>query len=202
MISLELLRRYPFFAGLDEVGDAPLSGLPLRTRVVQRLQQFADRWCSQERGNRLVVTSRIEGYWAEALRKFEHAQLSPLRPPDEVEEFLLRWFTAHEQAHESELPLETAQNRAQEKVSALLPNMMDWPSVRRLATNPLLLTILALIHENLGRLPNRRIKLYEICTQTLIDSWRQAQTGLPDRLLGELGGGGLIRGVGPVGFLA
>ena len=53
---------------------------------------------------------------------------------------------------------------------------MDTPSVKRLATNPLLLTILVLIYENVGKLPNRRAKLYETCTQTLLESWRQEQT--------------------------
>ncbi|HSF80714.1 MAG TPA: SUMF1/EgtB/PvdO family nonheme iron enzyme [Anaerolineales bacterium] len=173
--------------GLDEVADDPHKGQPLRTRVVRGVQQFADRWCNEQRVNRLVVTSRIEGYWAESLRAFEHVQLSPLRPPDEVNDFLLLWYIAHEQALEPGLTIVAAEQRARERVNQLLPSIMEWPSVRRLATNPLLLTILALIHENVGRLPNRRIRLYEIASQTLIESWRQAQTGLPDELLAELG---------------
>lgn len=92
--------------GLDEVGDDPVRGRPLRTRVVGQVQRFADHWCddasvppsgkgrgTDERCNRVVVTSRIEGYWDESVRGFDHVQLSPLRPPDEVETFLLRWYT-------------------------------------------------------------------------------------------------------------
>ncbi len=186
--------------GLDEVGDDPVRGQPLRTLVVQRVQKFADIWCADDRPNRLVVTSRIEGYWDEALRGFDHVQLSPLRPPDEVREFLLRWYTAHEQAHDETLPLEVAEARAEERVGELLPHVLEWPSVRRLATNPLLLTILALIHENVGKLPNRRIRLYEICAQTLIESWRQAQTGLPNELLAELGEETVIRVMAPLAY--
>jgi formylglycine-generating enzyme required for sulfatase activity len=186
--------------GLDEVGDDPVHGQPLRTQVVRRVQQFGDRWCADGRPNRLVVTSRIEGYWDEALRGFDHVQLSPLRPPDEVREFLLRWYTAHEQAHDEALPLEVAEARAEERVDTLLPRVLEWPSVRRLATNPLLLTILALIHENVGKLPNRRIRLYEICAQTLIESWRQAQTGLPSELLAELGEETVIRVMAPLAY--
>jgi len=184
--------------GLDEVGDDPVHGQPLRTRVVQRVQQFADRWCADDRANRLVVTSRLEGYWDEALRGCDHVQLSPLRPPDEVREFLLRWYIAHERAHDESLPVEMAEGRAESRVAELLPQLMAWPSVRRLATNPLLLTILALIHENVGKLPNRRIRLYEICAQTLIESWRQAQTGLPSELLAELGEETVIRVMAPL----
>jgi formylglycine-generating enzyme required for sulfatase activity len=186
--------------GLDEVGDDPVHGKPLRTQVVSRVQQFADRWCTDGRKNRVVVTSRIEGYWDEALHGFAHVQLSPLSPPDEVREFLLRWYTAHERAYDATLPTEVAEARAEERVTELLPRVLEWPSVRRLATNPLLLTILALIHENVGRLPNRRIKLYEIAAQTLIESWRQAQTGMPSELLAELGEEAVVRVMAPLAY--
>jgi formylglycine-generating enzyme required for sulfatase activity len=186
--------------GLDEVGDDPVRGQPLRAMVVQRVQKFGDIWCTNGRPNRLVVTSRIEGYWDEALRGFDHAQLSPLRPPDEVREFLRRWFAAHERAHDETLPVEAAEQRAEEQVMDLLPRLMESPSVRRLATNPLLLTILALIYENVGRLPNRRIKLYEMCAQTLIESWRQAQTDMPSELLAELGEETVIRVMAPLAY--
>jgi len=186
--------------GLDEVGDDPVRGQPLRTGVVQKVQQFTDRWCAADRPNRLVVTSRIEGYWDETLRGFDHVELSRLRPPDEVREFLLRWYAAHERAHDQALSLKVAEGRAEALVADLLPRLMAAPSVRRLATNPLLLTILALIHENVGKLPNRRIRLYEICTQTLIESWRQAQTGLPNELLAELGEETVIRIIAPLAY--
>jgi len=170
--------------GLDEVGDDPVEGRTLRGRVVEKVQGFADGWCTDDRPNRLVVTSRIEGYWDEPVRGFAHVELSPLRPPDEIEAFLLRWYTAHELQYGGDPT--RAERVARERVNELFPCVLEWPSVRRLATNPLLLTILALIHENVGKLPNRRIKLYEMCAQTLIDSWRQAQTGMPSRLLAEL----------------
>ena len=184
--------------GLDEVGDDPAQGRSLRAEVVKRVQQFADRWCDDERCNRLIVTSRIEGYWDDPLRGFDHVQLSPLRPPDEVEAFLLRWYAAHERTYDPDPAL--AERKARERVGQLLPQVLAWPSVRRLAANPLLLTILALIHENVGKLPNRRIELYEICAQTLIESWRQAQTGLPSALLAELGGKTVIRLMAPLAY--
>ncbi len=186
--------------GLDEVGDDPLHGQPLRTRVVQRVQKLADQWCADDRCNRLVVTSRIEGYWGEPLRDFDHVQISPLRPPEEIEEFLLRWYTAHEQAHDKDLSVEQAEGRARQRVAELLPRIVGAPGVLRLATNPLLLTILALIHENVGKLPNRRIKLYEFCAQTLIESWRQAQVGMPSALLEEMGEEKVIRVMAPLAY--
>ncbi len=173
--------------GLDEVGNEPVNGQTLRKAVVARVRQFADRWCTADRPNRLIVTSRIEGYWDEALSNCDHVELSPLSPPDEVERFLLRWYGAYEHDRDPALPPETVQSRAAGRVADLLPQLMDTPSVKRLATNPLLLTILVLIYENVGKLPNGRAKLYETCTDTLLESWREEQTERKSKLLIDLG---------------
>ena len=176
--------------GLDEVGENRTSGQSLRKAVVKRVQQFADRWCTDNRPNRLVISSRIEGYWSEPLSSCDHVELSPLSPPDEVEQFLLRWYDAHER-HRTPAPLpEVARARAKARVADLLPQLMDTPSVKRLATNPLLLTILVLISDKVRKLPQKRAKLYAICTKTLIESWRQEQTEQQSRLLDDLGEGG------------
>ncbi len=174
--------------GLDEVGEDGKDGQSLRTMVVKQVQKFADRWCTaDDRPNRLIITSRIEGYWDEALRGCDHVELSPLSPPDEVEQFLLRWYRAYEQELDPALLPAVAGERAAGRVAGLLPQLMDAPGVKRLATNPLLLTILVLIYENVGRLPNRRAKLYETCTNTLIASWREQQTDRHSRLLDDMG---------------
>lgn len=198
--ALEQGRCLVLLDGLDEVGDDPVRGQSLRGQVVQRVQTLADRWCSEGQSNRLVVTSRLEGYWTAALRGGEHVQLSPLQPPDEVTDFLQRWYTAHALTHQPNLPLAEAQAKAEQRIESLLPQILGAAGVRRLITNPLLLTILALIHENLGKLPNRRVKLYESCAQTLIETWRQSQTGLPDALLADLGEETVIRIMAPLAY--
>ena len=47
--------------------------------------------------------------------------------------------------------------------------------MKRLAVNPLLLTILALIQRQGIDLPSHRIELYRLCTETLIDTWVKAK---------------------------
>jgi hypothetical protein len=173
--------------GLDEVGNEPVNGQTLRKAVVARVRQFADRWCTADRPNRLIVTSRIEGYWDEALSNCDHVELSPLSPPDEVERFLLRWYGAYEHDRDPTLAPQIVEARAADRMAGLLPQLMDTPSVKRLAANPLLLTILVLIYENVGKLPNRRAMLYNTCTRTLIESWRQEQTERQSKLLDDLG---------------
>jgi len=173
--------------GLDEVADDPVQGKTLRSQLVKKLDDFASVYCD-ERPNRLIVSSRIEGYWDEPLTHgFDHMQLSPLEPPDEVAAFLLRWFTAYEKSQDPALDDEEALKRVQPQVTEdMMPRIMKKPSTRRMATNPLLLTILALIYENVGKLPNRRVEVYQIATKTLIESWREAQTGMPSYLQDDL----------------
>ena len=47
--------------------------------------------------------------------------------------------------------------------------------MRRLAVNPLLLRILALIHRTGAKLPQKRIELYKLAADTLARTWRPAQ---------------------------
>ncbi|MEW6086580.1 MAG: SUMF1/EgtB/PvdO family nonheme iron enzyme [Chloroflexota bacterium] len=165
--------------GLDEVGDVGdtlIKGKTLRARIVEEVQRFSNRRCGKESSNRIVVTSRLEGYRRGDLPDFVETELSDLKIPDEVEEFLLRWFAAYEQEFHPELALDDAYRKARDRVKALMSDIMLAESVQRLAINPLLLTILAMIHEMGARLPNQRVKLYETVAKTMIENWRIEQT--------------------------
>ena len=50
------------------------------------------------------------------------------------------------------------------------------PGVRRLAANPLLLTILALMKRQGVTLPERRVQLYEKYVETMLSSWNKARS--------------------------
>ncbi len=167
--------------GLDEVGDfgdTMLHGNTLRAETLKRVQSFASRRCNDKCTNRIVVTSRLEGYHRGDLPDFREMEISPLRVPDEVEAFLLRWFTAWLQEADSKLNYEAAQSRAQRTyLNGVMHPINQIDSIRRLAMNPLLLTILAIIYETGKRLPNRRVELYETVAKTMIENWRHSQTG-------------------------
>jgi formylglycine-generating enzyme required for sulfatase activity len=165
--------------GLDEVGDlgdSLLHGKTLRNIVLEKVVRFSDRRCRGSRANRVVITSRLEGYRTGDLPGYAEMELSELSVPDEVEDFLLRWFTAYELEYHPDLSYQQAQLGAEQTVSQLLADIMRSESVQRLAMNPLLLTILAMIHEMGTRLPEQRVKLYETVTKTMVENWRQAQT--------------------------
>jgi len=165
--------------GLDEVGDigdSLLHGKTLRASVVEQVQRFSNRRCGDDCLNRIIVSSRLEGYHHGDLSSFNEMELAVLSVPDEVQDFLLRWFVAYEQEFHPELVRDSALRKAQERVQALMSDIMRTESVQRLAMNPLLLTILAMIHEMGTRLPNERVKLYETVAKTMIENWRLAQT--------------------------
>ncbi len=71
---------------------------------------------------------------------------------------------------------EPARQAAAQERRDLLQAIVHNPSVERLAANPLLLTILALIKHTGVTLPEQRVKLYELYLQTLIESWNRARS--------------------------
>lgn len=170
--------------GLDEVGDigdTQIHGHTLRMETLKQARRFASRRCNDTCSNRMIVTSRLEGYRRGDLPDFREMEISPLRVPDEAEAFLLRWFTALFQERDPKLTFETAQNIVRrsylEGEKGVMHPITQHDSIRRLAMNPLLLTILAIIYEMGKRLPNRRVELYEIVAKTMIENWRHSQTG-------------------------
>ncbi len=149
--------------GLDEVFDEAS-----RLQVVQQIDRFVGDYAS----NKFVVTSRIAGYREAALgNRFKEFTIAPMDTP-QMEQFLKRWCLAIEVAQRPEVNDTVRQRDAQREAEGILQDIDRQPGVKRFATNPLLLTILALIHRNGVRLPQRRIDLYQLATRTLIEDWQ------------------------------
>jgi hypothetical protein len=189
------------FDGLDEVASDSL-----RRRVADNIATFIAHYATEstkQPANRFVITSRIVGYEAETFSK--HAHYTLLEFDDkQIEQFLTHWCPAVEryQAKSVQAMKEpTAQQNLQlnaagmEQKERLLRALHNNPGIKRLAVNPLMLTILALIQKSGTTLPHRRIDLYEVVTRTLLDNWNQ-ETGrkvlpggeiqLAERLLSSL----------------
>ena len=110
-------------------------------------------------GNKFVLTSRIVGYREvrPAAEGLAEATLVDFEQ-EEIESFVNKWTTAIEQTARGRTPVavqEAAQQRAE-----LLAAVDRNSGVRRLASNPLLLTILALMKRQGVTLPERRVELY------------------------------------------
>jgi formylglycine-generating enzyme required for sulfatase activity/energy-coupling factor transporter ATP-binding protein EcfA2 len=150
--------------GLDEVQSE-------RAALVEKVEAFAKEAILG--GNRVLVTSRIVGYREAPLTPNDWALYTLLDfTPAEIEAFAEKWCLAFERSTlgegaETEIAAETER-------LALLEAIEANPGVARLAANPLLLTILALIKRQGVELPKSRIKLYDRYLETLIEAWNKA----------------------------
>jgi len=151
--------------GLDEVQRG-------RAYLANKVQAFAREAAAS--GNRIVVTSRIVGYRESPLDAREWT-LYTLLDFDRaaIEQFAARWCVAFEKSTLGDTPEARASAEAERR--SLLEAIDANPGVANLASNPLLLTILALIKRQGVTLPNRRVELYELYLKTLISAWSKAR---------------------------
>lgn len=155
--------------GLDEVASAGArSGISRQIDLFAQLLDFR---------NRLIVTSRVAGYSEAKLTAIPNIYTLRDMEREQIGLFLLRWCTAVERFHTPDASKEDIDKKGQEESDLILREIDENEGVQRLAKNPLLLTILSLIHRNGSRLPQRRIELYEIATKTLLREWRLMQAG-------------------------
>jgi HEAT repeat protein len=142
--------------GLDEIVDASQ-----RREVVRRVEEFARQFAHCP----MIVTSRIVGYRESPLgAEFVRFTVRPF-DDEEIVRFVRQWYRRLGQP---------------ERADDLLEGIEKNPSVRRLATNPLLLTVTALIHLRNTRLPSRRVELYQKAAETLADNWMSERRVTPD----------------------
>jgi hypothetical protein len=155
--------------GLDEVGSRTD-----RLAVARQVEAWANSY--GPRGNRVVVTSRIVGYDEAPLAHDFHAYtLSPFGP-EEMERFAEQWCVAYQHWADPDQPKEMAVEKGQAEAGRLVAEIRSGPEVESLASNPLLVTIIALIHYKWTRLPDHRVELYDLCIQTLVETWREARS--------------------------
>ncbi|NEP16590.1 MAG: NACHT domain-containing protein [Leptolyngbya sp. SIO4C1] len=139
--------------GLDEVANDAQ-----RRQVVERIEAFlgsCDR-CPA------IITSRPAGYRDDYFSRdnYPHYELLPF-DDEKIDTFINHWY-------DSRVDLETERER---RKASLRKALAAKPRIQRLARNPLLLTIIALIHRYKANLPKQRHELYNSAVETLISTW-------------------------------
>ncbi|MEZ4770340.1 MAG: CHAT domain-containing protein [Caldilineales bacterium] len=142
------------FDGLDEV---PLS---LRGRTRQAIQAVA---AAHSSANRIIVTCRIRSY--SELPGFASHTLAAF-DRDKIRRFIAGWYQAQHdlgrltrgKAHDNAADLQGA---------ALSAKLLE------LASNPMLLTTMAIIHQKEVGLPEERVRLYDLAVQVLLLRWQK-----------------------------
>jgi adenylate kinase family enzyme len=148
--------------GIDEINN-----ISLRHSVVNRINSFI----SQYPEIKIVVSSRIVGYKETRLNGyFNHLQVVQFKK-EQIKQFVTSWYLSIASNSDNDIVL------AKKNANELFKSIKKNDSVLKMASNPLLVTIIALIHHQGGALPEKRVSLYDIATLTFLENWvRQRET--------------------------
>jgi predicted HTH transcriptional regulator len=128
--------------GLDEIREEN------RNRTLKDISSFSSEYYS----NKFVVTCRI------AAREYTFAQFTEVEVADfdfqAIKNFAQKWF----------------KDRGI-KTEKFIQRLQENPPIQELATNPLLLTMLCLVFEELADFPSNRAELYEEGLNILLKKW-------------------------------
>jgi formylglycine-generating enzyme required for sulfatase activity len=150
--------------GLDEVADE-------KTRI--KVCQWIDSARKEFVNTQFIVTSRFAGYLGKSRLEGAVMELSIQDfTPDEVKAFLIRWFETVEAALHSGDETDVWKDKGRKDALELYENIDGSPHLKKLAVNPLILQIIALIRRDRGMaLPQRRVELYQECVNVLLEKW-------------------------------
>lgn len=169
---LEAGRCLVLLDGLDEVIDQQA-----RDRAAAKIERLVRSYPK----NRYVVTCRTAG-WEEGLLQSDFTRLL-IRDFDEADSqrFVAGWYRAvrtqevaarvglSEEGRRRELA--KAEQRAERETQALITALGSSLGLSELARNPLILSLIALVHSRRRDLPQGRAKLYQECLEILLDVW-------------------------------
>ncbi|OKH57182.1 sister chromatid cohesion protein PDS5 [Scytonema sp. HK-05] len=139
--------------GLDEVANKAK-----RDEIVNQIEAFL----SQYPQNRTIITSRPAGYKRAFFRAEEFPRYALESFDDtKIEIFVKKWYESRFEDPEE----------SQSRQESLRQALAEQKRIKELARNPLLLTIIALIHRYEAYLPRQRHKLYDRAVKTLLTNW-------------------------------
>ncbi|WP_318657991.1 NACHT domain-containing protein [Pseudanabaena sp. ABRG5-3] len=150
------------FDGIDEVFDPAL-----RDEVVTDIHRFTNEYPAV----RSVATSRWLGYKAHRLRDagFQHFMLQELND-EQMQDFVVRW-------HDLNFAEGADKDRKRERLQKAI---RESRSIKELAGNPLLLTMMAILNRN-QELPRDRPELYNQASRVLLHQWDVERALVEDR---------------------
>jgi predicted nucleotidyltransferase len=148
------------FDGLDEVGgDRDLSAV---------LRGFVEEFGR----NQFVLSSRIVGLDAGPWRELGFATFQVTRwRKEDIREFARRWYAAR--------PLVGKRQRKEQdqRAEELTEKILNHQPLLEIASNPLMLTILAALHYARATLPRRRVELYAKIVEVMLETWEASKRG-------------------------
>lgn len=140
--------------GLDEITNTQL-----RKSVTEKFEEMTAMfpYCNY------IITSRIVGYnEARVVGEVTHLEIQPFET-EEIKQFCYQWNRSIAVGYDC--------NDVESMAKELFNSIQRSQSIIKLASNPLLMTIIAMIHYKGKKLPNRRAELYDCSTDTFLDYW-------------------------------
>lgn len=157
--------------GLDEVADK---------QQRKAISEWVDVQVKNYPRCKFVLTARPEGYRNAPLQRAHILEVRPFRG-EQVQKFIENWYLANEVISSGGKDNIAVRQRAKKDAKDLLQRLRKSPALGALTVNPLLLTMICMVHRYQGALPGTRVELYaEIC-EVLLGRWRQTK-GIVDTL--------------------
>lgn len=153
------------FDGLDEI-PTQSERIFIRELILSFLKRYPK--------NRYIITCRVLSYHSPEVGKpdlrINDLPVFELAPFDEykIERFIIAWYK--ELARLGAVPVEDSSTMAE-----YLRDAVQRRDLYRLARNPLLLTVMALVHTHKGHLPDVSALLYEETIDILLWRWEQVK---------------------------
>lgn len=149
------------FDGLDEVADA---------EDRKQVSAWIEEQIAVYSRCRFIITARPQGYLSAPVKGAQMLEVQPFNAA-QVRQFVEAWYYAHEVTAFGGKIDKGVHQRARQGARDLLQRLQENPTLRVLTVNPLLLTMIAMVHRYRGQLPGRRVELYaEIC-DVLLGHW-------------------------------
>ena len=158
--------------GLDEITDSAI-----RNNIVKNIIDLKSRFPY----NRYIITSRLIGYRESSLSgHFKESRLKDFTIND-IKLFAKQWYKSiatneiNSKENLTNIEKTTTLSKYETLATELYNSISRNSSVLKFAKNPLLMTIVAMIFYQSKKLPNKRVELYDIATETFLDNWVRAR---------------------------
>lgn len=158
--------------GLDEIADAQ------KRRAVAA---WIDNQIRNYPACRFIITARPQGYVDAPLERASVLLEVQLFNSAQVKKFIDSWYLANEIKSSGNMDNAGVRQRAASDAKDLMRRLRGQPALNALTVNPLLLTMIAMVHRFKGSLPGKRVGLYTDICEVLLGRWQETK-GLPDAL--------------------
>ena len=162
--------------GLDEVADAS-----------QRL--LVSAWVNQQMTDYtqtpFILTSRPDGYNSAPVKMVKTVLRVLPFTHEQVKKFILSWYPQTAIMRRAGRDTPAVRNKAKKSAEDLIDRIIDNRAIADMATNPLLVTMIATVHYKGSALPGRRVELYQKICDVLLESRQVAKENINTSLTGE-----------------